>query len=485
MISTSPNEDESKKKIPHLKNKLKSSKSEHNLISLSYSGQTQRVKDYELYKEIGRGAYGKVFLGKKFDEETKVAIKVLDKFFLSKNEKTHEAMIERSVLTMCNHPSIIKLLSTFQTKNKLFYVLEFCQNKDLDFLSKKFGIISDNIARVFAAEIINVLDYLHNTLNFSHRDLKPSNIMLDSNFHIKLIDFSTAKKDGYKFDMHQKTFVLSNVIDKEIVGTAEYCSPEMLNQNVLHSPSVDVWAFGCMLYLFYHGRSPFKADTDARTFLNIKSGKTIISELIPKDAKDLIEKSLCVDQTKRITVKEIKHHDYFKNINFETLLEEEVPIKKDIFDKFKIKLTNGDSNTGFWNNFCNEVNGRNLVEFVVENFSVFTIIDDYVEKPKMEITFSSNSMNLIYEGMVIRKHLLQDTYYYLKLYSNKKLKCSNPNDPNDLFSFKISQSTTVQYQGNTILIREGKNKFVFSSTTSELLKWYSLLTSLQNIDDVI
>ena len=106
-------------------------------------------------------------------------------------------------------------------------------------------------------------------------------------------------------------------------------------------------------------------------------------------------------------------------------------------------------------------------------------------RPKMEITFSSNSMNLIYEGMVIRKHLLQDTYYYLKLYSNKKLKCSNPNDPNDLFSFKISQSTTVQYEGNTILIREGKNKFVFSSTTSELLKWYSLLTSLQNIDDVI
>lgn len=74
-----------KPKISHFgKNKLKSSKSDYNLVALSNSGQTQRVKDYELFKEIGRGAYGKVFLGKKIDEEKKVAIKVLDKFFLSK-----------------------------------------------------------------------------------------------------------------------------------------------------------------------------------------------------------------------------------------------------------------------------------------------------------------------------------------------------------------------------------------------------------------
>lgn len=66
------------------KTKLKSSKSDLNLIALPNSGQTQRVKDYELFKEIGRGAYGKVFLGKKIGEEKKVAIKVLDKFFLSK-----------------------------------------------------------------------------------------------------------------------------------------------------------------------------------------------------------------------------------------------------------------------------------------------------------------------------------------------------------------------------------------------------------------
>ena len=82
---------------------------------------------------------------------------------------------------MCDHPSIIKLLSTFQTKNKLFFVLEFAQNKDLDFFIRKFGILNDNIARIYSAEIINVIDYLHNSLHISHRDIKPSNILLDEN----------------------------------------------------------------------------------------------------------------------------------------------------------------------------------------------------------------------------------------------------------------------------------------------------------------
>ena len=89
---------------------------------------------------------------------------------------------------MCDHPSIIKLLSSFGTKNKLIFVMEYAPNGDLEFFLKKFGTLNLELARIYAAEIINVLDYLHNTLHLSHRDLKPSNVILDANFHLKLVN---------------------------------------------------------------------------------------------------------------------------------------------------------------------------------------------------------------------------------------------------------------------------------------------------------
>lgn len=383
---------------------------------------------------------------------------------------------------MCDHPSIIKLLSTFQTKNKLFFVLEFAQNKDLDFFIRKFGILNDNIARIYSAEIINVIDYLHNSLHISHRDIKPSNILLDENFHIKFTDFSTCKIDGKQFDMKTKQFVPTDEIDKEIVGTAEYCSPEMLNQNVINSFSNDIWSFGCILYQFYHGKSPFKGLSEIETFANIKNGKIIISELIPKDAKDLIQKCLNQDQKKRISAKEIKNHPYFKKIDWSTLVYDEVPLKKDIFDKFSMKLKNGDSNTCFWNNFCKEVNGRNLIEYIVENFSVFSIIDEYFEKPSFEINFSGNQVNLIYESLVIKKQIFKESYFYLKLYSNKILKCVNCSNKSDFFILKITKLTSIQFTNDVIIINDGNNKITFTSTISELLKWYNILISfIENV----
>lgn len=88
---------------------------------------------------------------------------------------------------MCNHPSIIKILSSFQTTNKLFYVLEYAPNKDLDYLLRKFGILPEALAKFYAAEILNTLEYLHKKKSISHNDLKPGNIMLDDHYHLKFV----------------------------------------------------------------------------------------------------------------------------------------------------------------------------------------------------------------------------------------------------------------------------------------------------------
>jgi 3-phosphoinositide dependent protein kinase-1 len=144
------------------------------------------IKDFEILQDLGRGAYAKVCLARYIHNNKMIAIKILDKSFMNKHQKSQEALVEREILTICDHHSIIKLLSTFHDKRKLYFVLEYAPNKDLASFMRSQGILSYETAQFFAAQVLNVLIYLHQK-NIAHRDLKPENIVLDSEMHIKLV----------------------------------------------------------------------------------------------------------------------------------------------------------------------------------------------------------------------------------------------------------------------------------------------------------
>ena len=132
-------------------------------------------------------------------------------------------------------------------------------------------------------------------------------------------------------------------LKEKFVGTPEYISPEVLEYKYdLIGPSVDIWAFGVILYLFFFGKTPFKGKNEEETLINIKNvnytfdiekkhEKNYIN--IPNEAKDLIQKILIKDPTKRIgygskDYKEIKDHPFFRGINFDNLVEEPIPLNK-------------------------------------------------------------------------------------------------------------------------------------------------------------
>lgn len=146
------------------------------------------IKDFEIMNDLGRGAYAKVCLARYIHNNKMIALKILDKSFMNKLNKSQEALIEREILTLCDHHNIIKLLSTFHDKRKLYFVLEYAPNKDLATFLRCQGILSFETAQFFAAQVLNVIVYLHQK-NIAHRDLKPENIVLDSNMHIKLVLF--------------------------------------------------------------------------------------------------------------------------------------------------------------------------------------------------------------------------------------------------------------------------------------------------------
>jgi len=88
----------------------------------------------------------------------------------------------------------------------LYYVLELCPNGELLGQLKKYTSFDEKCTAFYTAEIINALEFLHNS-GVIHRDLKPENILLDANMHIKLTDFGTAKIIGTEKNARSNSFV--------------------------------------------------------------------------------------------------------------------------------------------------------------------------------------------------------------------------------------------------------------------------------------
>ena len=144
------------------------------------------ISDFKLLETLGRGAYAKVVLAEKGGQQ--FAHKIIDKKIIDKYEKKHEVHTEKQVLSSLNHRSIIKLHSSFQDHKSLYFLLDYCRNKDLGDFLRTNVILSKELAQFYSAEIVNALDHLR-FHGISHRDLKPENIMLDEKMKIKLVLF--------------------------------------------------------------------------------------------------------------------------------------------------------------------------------------------------------------------------------------------------------------------------------------------------------
>lgn len=141
-------------------------------------------KDFQVLNVIGKGAFAKVCLSTYKD--IKFSLKIIDKKFMEQLEKTHEPYIERHILSLLDHPFIIKLHSTFQDSKSLYFVLDYCKNRSLAELLHVQVVLSGELNLYYIACIVEALGYLRK-VGICHRDLKPENIVLDENMKIKLV----------------------------------------------------------------------------------------------------------------------------------------------------------------------------------------------------------------------------------------------------------------------------------------------------------
>ena len=142
-------------------------------------------------------------------------MKVLPKSKIFKHNLIRYAVTERKVMTMLNHPFIIKLKFSFQTASNLYMVLHYCAGGDLSEYLNIERSFTERKARFYMSEILLAIEELHSK-EILFRDLKPDNVVLDEEGHAVLTDFGLSKESPE--DQNAESFC----------GSYAYLAPEML-----------------------------------------------------------------------------------------------------------------------------------------------------------------------------------------------------------------------------------------------------------------
>ncbi|EAS06202.3 Serine/Threonine kinase domain protein (macronuclear) [Tetrahymena thermophila SB210] len=339
-----------------------------NLPNLSQQSSTQsqqsnsitdRLKEYEKIREIGRGAYGIVHKVRNKRGQY-LAMKEINQTKLNKDKKAHQIYMEK-IMKYFKFPGIPELYSCFRDKSQstIYIVMAYAEGGQFQRIIKKYHqYFTFEVVQFFVAEMVLILEYIH-SLGFSHRDFKPENLVLTKDGHLQLIDFGTLNdyckklipqgaidevriKDDYrrqKFErekireikMRQQEAIHNHEMgnadapninqtslndgilqpsdieeieqrlrSQTFCGTAEYLCPEMLEDDVCYMNG-DLWALGCIIYKIFTNNTPFVDSQEFLIFNKIKQGiYNKNHEQIPPVANDLISKLLVLDQYERL-----------------------------------------------------------------------------------------------------------------------------------------------------------------------------------------
>ncbi|XP_069009463.1 microtubule-associated serine/threonine-protein kinase 3 isoform X3 [Embiotoca jacksoni] len=284
--------------------------------------------DFDTIKLISNGAYGAVYLVRHKETRQRFAMKKINRQNLVLRNQIQQAFVERDILTFAENPFVVSMFCSFETRRHLCMVMEYVEGGDCANLLKNMGPLPVEMTRMYFAETVLALEYLHN-YGIVHRDLKPDNLLITSMGHIKLTDFGLSKiglmnmtTNLYEGHMEKDT---REFIDKQVCGTPEYIAPEVILRQGYGKP-VDWWAMGIILYEFLVGCVPFFGDTPEELFGQVVSDEIIWPEgddALPADAQDVITRLLRQTPLDRLGTggaSEVKQHPFFLSLDWNGLL---------------------------------------------------------------------------------------------------------------------------------------------------------------------
>ncbi|XP_042397569.1 SNF1-related protein kinase catalytic subunit alpha KIN10-like isoform X2 [Zingiber officinale] len=257
------------------------------------------LQNYKLGKNIGMGSFSRVKLAEHLLTGHKVAIKIQCRHAVKSKGMEEKVIREIKILRLLRHPHIVRMYEAIETHSNIYIVTEHVASGELfDYIVER-GRLQEDEARRFFQQIISGVEYCHRNM-VVHRDLKPENLLLDSKRNIKISDFglSNVMRDGYFL--------------KTSCGSPNYAAPEIISEKLYAGPEVDVWSCGVILYALLCGSLPFFDENTPNLYKTIKRGEYTLPSHLSALPEDLIRKMLVVDPMKRITIGQIREHEWFK-----------------------------------------------------------------------------------------------------------------------------------------------------------------------------
>ena len=218
-------------------------------FSIKKRPPTASTDFYHFEKVIGKGAFGKVFLGSAvLSQDETVAIKSIDKSVMSNEIVKKRILQEILILKKLNHKNVVRLLEVFENKKNMFLVMEHMHQGDLNHYLKlqTGGFLNEETARNFFKQILDGLFCIHSN-NILHRDVKLENLLVDNKNTVKICDFGIS------------TLVMPGKKMSEQSGTPTYMAPELIKGVEYEGFSSDVWSLGVVLYAMLTGELPFES----------------------------------------------------------------------------------------------------------------------------------------------------------------------------------------------------------------------------------
>lgn len=329
----------------------------HSFCVRAATARSVGLADFEILSQVGKGASGRVFLVKDRHSGERLALKVIEKTSVYDNaDSLRHALDERLVLEMAtDHPFILNLRYAFQTQRRLYLVTEYCDGGDLfDYLRKRGKPFREQQGRRIAAEILLALEHIHG-LGVVYRDLKLENVLLDLEGHVRIADFGLSKMLGppppprsnrrRAGDMHHvssasptygefgddmlgqptapRTMSMPGTggsMTSTFCGTREYVAPEMLS-GAAYDHSVDLWAFGILLYEILCGRTPFYSKDRDAVYDKIEKAPLRFPRHLSADVVSLIRGLLDRNPKTRLGlgsrgITAIKEHAWFRDVDW-------------------------------------------------------------------------------------------------------------------------------------------------------------------------
>ncbi|CAM9665891.1 unnamed protein product [Ectocarpus sp. 4 AP-2014] len=262
------------------------------------------VGKYQVGRTIGEGTFGKVKLAINTENGEKMAIKVLDKSIIQRQNMGAQVKREISIMKLVRHPYVVQLKEVLASSSKIFLVCELITGGELfDKIVEKQRFTEDE-ARFYFRQLLEGMEYCHSQ-GVCHRDLKPENILLDGAGNVKISDFGLSNLYSGGDDEALKLLHTT-------CGTPNYVAPEVLADKGYDGRMADVWSMGVILYVLLAGFLPFDEPSMSTLFSKIQAADFSYPRWFSPEARSVIDRILVPDPKQRLTLAQMKAHPFWE-----------------------------------------------------------------------------------------------------------------------------------------------------------------------------